>query len=393
MGARGAWGAMGAWSAWGAMGAGAVRKIMRSLLLIACFLIPSHAVLASGMGKMPASPSLQRAPAQPDLDTYRRILDAYRRGDETAISTLLQWDRTATEHVVGLTGRPGSGEWTASDGKAAALLHTAAAIRLLTENREETSVFHLDVAGRILQRGGLDVNAFASRWYVAIARLLRDQLRGEVALELLRLGRERLRDNPSVLFESGALAELLAAQSIEAVPDEFSKNLPLRTATRLVETMTKRRTEHLDDAARWLQRSVELAPANPEAQLHLGRVLMLRGDDAAALSALTSIQPSAALDTRYLASMYTGAVHERKGSLEPAADAYRLASRILPTSQVAYTALSEVLQRAGRGEESRLVLDTMLSRPPEPDDPWWFYFFEPRTRVNARIRALFSEAR
>ena len=120
---------------------------------------------------------------------------------------------------------------------------------------------------------------------------------------------------------------------------------------------------------------------------------MLRGEDAAALSALTSIQPSAALDTRYLASIYIGAVHERKGALEPAVDAYRLASRILPTSQAAYIALSEALQRAGRGEESRVVLDTMLSRPPEPDDPWWFYFFEPKTKVNARVRVLFSEVR
>lgn len=367
--------------------------MMRSCLLLTFLLMTWHAVLPGSVGEMPAIASVQRAPAQPDLDAYRRVLDAYRRGDETAIATLLEWNRDATEHVLGLIGRPDSREWTASDIKAAAVLHTTAAIRLLTGNREEASVFHLGAAGRILQWGGPDVNPFASRWYVAIARLLRDQLRGEVALELLRLGRERLRDDPAVLFESGALAELLAAQSIEAVPGEFSKNLQLRTATRLVDTMTRRRTDHLDDAARWLQRSVALAPANPDAQLHLGRVLMLRGDDAAALSALTSIQPSAALDRRYLASMYIGAVHERKGALEPAVDAYRLASRILPTSQAAYTALSEALQRAGRGEESRMVLDTMLSRPPEPDDPWWFYFFEPKSEVNARVRALFSEAR
>ena len=342
------------------------------------------------------SQSPDRAPVHPDLDTYRRILDAYRRGDDTGIGTLLQLDRKVTENVIGLIGRSHettSGGWTTSDSKAASLLHTAAAMRVLNDGSEETAVFHLDAADRILQRGGPDLNAFASRWYVAIARLLRDQLHGELALDVLRLGRERLRDDPSVLCASGELAELLAAQAVETVPGEFTKNLPVRVATRLVDTMTKRRTDQLDDAARWLRRSVELAPSNPEAQLHLGRVLMLRGEDAAALSALTSIQPSAAPATRYLASMYAGAVHERKGALEPAVDAYQLASRILPTSQAAFIALSEVLQRAGRGEESRVVLDTMLSRAPEPDDPWWFYFFETRSAVDARLRALFSEVR
>jgi tetratricopeptide (TPR) repeat protein len=353
-----------------------------------------HAAPASRMGHKPAiayGPSPNRAPAQSDLDTYRRIRDAYRRGDETAIATLLEWDRGDTQHIIALVNRSPDTPWTASDITAVALLHTAAAIRLLNEGREETAVLHLDAAGRILQRGGPDVGAFASRWYVAIARLLRDQLRGESALNVLRLGRERLRDDPAVLCESGELAELLAAQAIEPVRRDLATTLSLRLAKNLVDTMSKRRTDQLDDAARWLRRSVERAPSNPEAQLHLGRVLMLQGEDAAALTALTSISPSAVPATRYLASMYIGAVHERKGALEPAVDAYRRAVDILPASQAAYIALSEVLQRAGRGEESRVVLDAMLSRSPEPDDPWWFYFFETKSAVNARVSALFSE--
>jgi tetratricopeptide (TPR) repeat protein len=332
------------------------------------------------------------APAQPEPDAYRRIRDAYRRGDETAIATLLGWERNATEKAIELIGRgPDSARWTAGDIKAAALLHTAAALRLLNESVEETALFHLDAAGRILKRGEPDVNAFASGWYVAIARLLRDQLRGEAALNVLRLGRERLRDDPAVLCESGELAELLAAQAIDQLPRDLAAPLSLRTANNLVDTLSKQRTDQLDGAARWLRQSVERAPSNPDAQLHLGRVLMLRGEDAAALSALTSIQPSAPPATRYLASLFIGAVHERKGALDAALDAYRLATEILPRSQVAHIALSEVLQSAGQGDQSRAVLEAMLSRSQEQVDPWWFYFFETKSAVNARIAALFSE--
>jgi hypothetical protein len=72
-------------------------------------------------------------------------------------------------------------------------------------------------------------------------------------------------------------------------------------------------------------------------------------------------------------------------------EAYRRAIDVEPVNHAAHVALSEVLLRAGRGDESRAVLETMLALPGARIEPWWIYFFEPSSDVNTRMLSLFRE--
>ena len=93
------------------------------------------------------------------------------------------------------------------------------------------------------------------------------------------------------------------------------------------------------------------------ARLHLGRVQMMRRANGEALALLRGVVESTAdRATTYLAAMFTGALHEREGRLTEAVLAYEQAIGRFGEGHSAYLALSGVLQRAGRGDESRAVL-------------------------------------
>jgi tetratricopeptide (TPR) repeat protein len=151
----------------------------------------------------------------------------------------------------------------------------------------------------------------------------------------------------------------------------------------------------MDKAARWLADALQADPTSELAQLHLGRVQSLRGkhDEASALLqrlADTSSEP----DIAYLAMMFLGAQHDRRGRRDAAEQLYRQAIARQFMAQSAYIALSEVLQRRGRGNESREVLTAMLRISAESrSEPWWWYLAEPVERVRHRADALRQSVR
>jgi Flp pilus assembly protein TadD len=121
---------------------------------------------------------------------------------------------------------------------------------------------------------------------------------------------------------------------------------------------------------------------------------MLQGDDRQALEIFQSVRSAADRSVTYLAILFTGGVHERRGSLGNAVDSYQEAVTILPQAQAAYVALSEALQRSGRGDHARAVLEKLLAEPREPrDEPFWTYFFEPTELVHNRLAKLRAETR
>jgi tetratricopeptide (TPR) repeat protein len=350
--------------------------------------------LAAGASRPTAQkPEHDPANARVDLRAYRKALASYRAGDPRSVETLRGWNPPQVEAVVALVNGPkdDTRPWGPIDIAVSALFHTDASLRFMRDHDDEAMELHLDLASRMLQKGGVLLRGFASRWYVGVARLLRDRGLGQAAENLLRLGRERLRDDPAVLYESGTISELMVTEAQGALKSDTANNLPPRTGDSMIEAMSRRRTDNLDNAARWLRQSLAGAPSNAEAALHLGRVLMLRGEDAEALRILEAIPRSATPATRYMASMFLGAVHERKGGNDAAADAYRRAIDIQPVSHAAHVALSEALLRAGRGDESRAAIEGMLALPPQRIEPWWIYFFEPSNDVSARMLSLFKE--
>jgi len=369
---------------------------MRSLLAA---LVCAMAYAATAAGQTPYN-EMMRDRAEADIVRYQAMLTAYAAGDDTrGLDALLQWDRNRLESALGFANstKDPFAPWDQRRYGLAVMLHTDAALRI-SENVETKDAFaQVDTAAKLLQMGTrLEpdlLRPLAQRWYFTLSRYLRDRNAPYAAGQLLAGGRERLRDDPVVLYESGTLAESLATDYALADRAVLRPSYAGRDVG--FSATFERRTGHLNDAAKWLRSAAALDPGNDLPRLHLGRVHALRLDDDDALRVLGDVLDKVKDDaTASLAAVFIGGVRERQLRLDDAASAYRTAIARFPTGHAAYIGLSEVLQRSGKGDESREVLRTLLDPGVGPTrEPRWWYQFEPNGVADERLAALRAEVR
>jgi hypothetical protein len=327
-----------------------------------------------------------------DLDEYERLVTAYRSGDADAPKRVAVWmpRRLAVVAMVIAKSRGGHVSWNTPRLAAAAMLHTDAARVMMESNDRDGVSLHLDLAGRLLECGAPSLNRLASRWYVVVARVLRDRVWLAHADALLHSGRQRLPHDAAVLCESGTLAELLATDrqvSVRAGP------LLQPGSDFVIEQFQRRRAADLVRASRWLQEGVEAGSVDVLCQLHLGRVRALLGDDRAARSALRLLQSGPDVAVGYLASMFLGAVAERRNERDEAERCYRAALARFDGGQSAQVALGAILFASGRGSEARALIGRSMDRGQNTRrEPWWWYHFEPGDLVEGNYEVLRREA-
>ena len=331
-----------------------------------------------------------------DLKVYQALIVEFRKGDDAVVAGLLQWEQNRLSQAVALIGTPldPTRPWPPDFFRSAVIVHTNAAIKCLDGQGAEAALFHLTIAGGLLQRGGRALGAFASRWVFAASRFMRGHGRILDAEGLLEIGRDIVPDDPIVLYESGLLQEQFATQwhTAPLIGTRPAENIAFRER---LDDVLRNRPARLDQAEQWLRTSFRADSSNVMARLHLGRVQMMRRANTEALELLRGVVESTGdRATVYLAAMFTGALHEREGRLDEAVLAYRQAIEKFAQGHSAYLALSAVLQRAGRGDESRAVLHTMLSENPEARrEPWSWYFREPAAITRERLEAVGREGR
>ena len=348
-----------------------------------------------------ASVLLAAAPApETDLLRYHTLLDAYKAGDASkSVDELLQWSRSRIEQVIKLASTPKDTffPWDVSRFGLAVMLHTDGALRITPYAESNEAFAHLELAANLLGRGmRLDaerVRPLAQRWYFTLARYLRHWNAPYIAERLLEMGRERLRDDPVILYESGTLAETLATEYALAPLIAMQTRRPNAMVT--LSVTLQRRKGYLNNAATWLGQAAALDPKNELLRVHLGRVHALRFDDDQALRFLGEVRDKTADDAiAYLASVFIGGIHQRQRRLDEAMGAYRFAIARFPRGHAAYVGLSEVLQLSGNGDESRAVLRTLLSESSgATSEPQWMYAFEPNNIPDQRLEALRHEVR
>ena len=351
----------------------------------------------------------ERDQIKSELRQYHDLILDYRRGGASVVERLLTWDTRRFGRV--LTAIEGTNDdtrpWEPIRFKAATMMHTDAALRLVDRSNMDAALSHLDGASRLLEKGRAELRPFAARWHQAAARLLQD--RGSIPLveQFLDTARTRLPNDSTILFESGTLHERMAGDTVVPTivyapelrvgraPTPTREDRSNRQITRDdVDNLTRRRTENLNQAAIFLRQSLAADDSNMLARLHLGRVESLRQRHDEALALLQ--QSAAAQDpaTSYLGLLFIAALHERQGALGAAADSYRAAIDRFPRGHAAYTGLSALLQRSGRTDESREVLKRIVDGAVgSRREPWWSYLAEHRSLNVDRFDRLRKEAR
>jgi len=352
---------------------------------------------------------IERDEIKSDLRRYHDLVVDYRRGTTDVADRVLVWDGKRLRRVLlSIDGvndetRP----WVTARFKAAAMMHTDAALRLLDRGEVDAAPLHIDTASQLLEKAGPEVRPFAARWYQAASRVLRERRLLERAEQLLETARARLPRDSTVLYESATLQELLAANTVlpnivylpdlkapPRTPEARAVDSTVRVSREDIDDLKRRRAGQLSRAATWLRESLESDSTNMLVRLHLGRVQSLRNQNDDALTSLRRASASDDPAVAYLAFLFSGAVHERQGLLAASVQDYRAAIERLPLSQAAHIALSAVLQRSGRGDESRDVLGGVVSASSASrQEPWWSYLIEPPSVNVGRLDLLRREAR
>ena len=201
-------------------------------------------------------------------------------------------------------------------------------------------------------------------WYCAVGATLLAYRRYAVALPHLQEAQRMFPRDRDVNMLSGLLHEgLAAAASQELLADEQAS----------IDTSAGA----LQVARRHLTHAVDVDPRHGAAQLHLGRVCHLLGDDQAASVALAAaLSPSNDSSVRYVAEMLMASIHEAAGRGDQARESYERAAALQPRAQSPLLALSHQAREAGNRAEAVRSVDRLAALPSPADgrdDPWWHY--------------------
>ena len=237
---------------------------------------------------------------------------------------------------------------------------------------------------RVQPRPGDDPRVL--EWYRAVGATLLATRQFAAALPHLADARRLFPMDVELNTLAGLLHESLAAAASSGLPGNAT--LALGTSRTQLET-----------ARRDFGRALDADPSADDAQLHLGRVCHLLGDDSAASAAATAVlSRTGDPKNRYVAELLNGSIHQAAGRFGPARESYERAALLYPKAQVPMLALSALAWQAGDCSESRRRLEPLgaSSTADEREDPWWKYdsaFVTSRATLLDPLRTALADGR
>jgi tetratricopeptide (TPR) repeat protein len=229
---------------------------------------------------------------------------------------------------------------------------------------------------------------FVPAWYHATtAFMFQKCLYGEVVTHLERAA-QVLPDDPLVLFDRGAFAEIHGLPPSQVLLSDLDLVLlrarhqgqqsTIRTPTRVNTQLGIDPADVTNERAeQFFRRALRADPGLVEARVRLGRLLEVRKRYAEAeqeLATALDAKPSGPL--LFYAHMFAGRVAQHLGKLDAAVDHYRQASALFPGAQSALLAQSQAaLLKSDTSSALAFVhkLDAIPETVGEPEDPWWVY--------------------
>lgn len=239
---------------------------------------------------------------------------------------------------------------------------------------------HLRVAHEIARRAvraskpRAEETALAAAWYVAIAASLS---RGHDLAGLqdhLAEAREQFPRHAEIQFLSACWAESVASSAVQAaLPATDQKHPGQMKPFDLLRQNTLARNTNRALATDLYRRALEIDPRHDEARVRLARMLTLNGEVKQAVPLLEPVPLGTDPVLRYYHLLFLGRAYERTNRLGEARASFDAASRLFPTAQSPWLALSALAATAGDLEASRAALERVVSRTDPLDDPWWVY--------------------
>jgi tetratricopeptide (TPR) repeat protein len=314
---------------------------------------------------------------------YRALVDGYRKDGRPQVEQLLAAPPADVEREVTAT-LAASPPWTWEELRAAAMLHTEAALQAQRNKDARAADMHIALAQKLLDRvveASRLQKDFALRWYAVVPRMLRALGGGGLGDRVAAYGDSKWGRDPArrsyargLRFESTAALEAVIPKPGES--SVFSEGIRIEA--------------FLVPAAEALLDALKQDPGLHGAALHLGRIRLLQGqrEEAAALlrTAVDDVDPAVA----YLAALFLGSVEERNEQYDVAEKLYRDAVRRIPWGQSAPLALSELLSRTGRETEARDVLAAHF-KVSGIIEPLWAYSALPNDELGTRFDLLRME--
>lgn len=326
------------------------------------------------------------APQAASRTDYRALVDSYRSNGAAEIDRVLTTPREELDRAADAAGSPTS-PWDWQEVRAAAMLHSEAAVRALRALDPGAAGFQITLAQRLLNHvvsRSRTQEDFAWRWYTVVPRLLGSLGESSVRKRLeayaaIRWGYDVARGK----YVRGLGFESTGAREGQAI---------LRPGASGAFTTTERQASWFVPAAAAFADALKENPHWRAAAVHLGRIRMLQGqrDEAATLfrSALEDADPSVA----YLAALFLASLEERAERFASAETLYRNAVARIPYGQSAPLALAELLSRTGRDAEARDTLAARLLKPGAAvSEPLWTFASAPDQEVGTRFDLLRME--
>lgn len=228
---------------------------MNGLILTWCVTVCLQFGAVTRVQKDPVSDELARA------ISYREVVTRYRGGDADAVAAAIAIPRAHLESIVKVifsSDVPGK-KWTADELRGSAMLHTDAALRVLELHPKDAELLerHLSLARQMLHASSPLDDPFVPRWYYSVSLAFCDRRYVRVAETLLARGRTAVPGEPTILFASAMVAEIIARGRLISTPDAIGFHSPAADdAARTVQ----QRAGLFNDAVRWLGQA--LAPAS-----------------------------------------------------------------------------------------------------------------------------------
>ena len=227
--------------------------------------------------------------------------------------------------------------------------------------------------------------AFVARWIHATTAFLMSRRQFAEAQNLLRVAADVLPDDPLVLFDRAAYAEMSGMPSSQVLLNREDilllngarSNAGLRrSGTSSVTGIRPASVENRDAEDRYAD-ALDHDPTLAEARVRRARLLTVRGKHDAAAEELTRAfaQPIEDRVLRYYAHLVGGRIETARGALPAAAEHYREALALFPTAQSALVGAGLVAMQQA---DARRVVETLRALDASAEtgtlaDPWWVY--------------------